>query len=83
MATQPLRRTAVAAEVRAELARQNKTATSLAKTTDIPVDTLRRRLNGLSSFTVEELGSVCAYLGLSLDELLARCEASAAAEVAS
>lgn len=70
----PLRRTAVAAEVRAELARQNKTYTSLAAATDISVDTLRRRLNGLKPFYVEELGSVCRFLGITLDELIARAE---------
>jgi transcriptional regulator with XRE-family HTH domain len=72
METKPLRRTAIAAEVRAELARQNKTLTSLAQAADISTDTLRRRLNGLSSFPVEELGPVCRFLGLTLDQLLDR-----------
>lgn len=78
METQPLRRTAIAAEVRAELARQNKTLVSLAQAADISTDTLRRRLNGLSSFPVEELGSVCRFLGLTLDEIIDRATADQA-----
>lgn len=74
MATKPLRRTAIAAEVRAEVARQGKTYVSLATAAGISPDTLRRRLNGLSSFPVEELGSVCRFLGITLDELLRRVE---------
>lgn len=72
----PLRRTAVAAEVRAELARQNKTYTSLAVATDISVDTLRRRLNGHKPFYVEELVSVSRFLEISVDELIARAQVS-------
>lgn len=70
----PLRRSSVAAEVRAELARQAKTQQSLAQATGISVDTLRRRLAGLKPFYVEELGSVCRFLGITVDELLQRAE---------
>lgn len=83
METQPLRRTAIAAEVRAELARQNKTHTSLAKATGISVDTLRRRLTGRSSFNAEELGSACRFLGISLDEIIGRAETPPETAVAS
>ncbi len=80
MESNPLRRTSIAAEVRAELARQSKTYVSLAEATGISVDTLRRRLAGLKPFYVEELGSVCRFLGITLDELLARAESAQAAE---
>jgi hypothetical protein len=72
MNTPPLRRTTVAAEVRAELARQGRTQTSLSQDTGIPIDSLRRRLNGSKSFLVEELGSVCNAFGLTIDQLMAR-----------
>jgi hypothetical protein len=76
MEHQPLRRSSVAAEVRAELARQSKTHTSLADATGISVDTLRRRLAGQKPFYVEELGSVSRFLGLTIDQLIARAETS-------
>ena len=72
METPPLRRTAVAAEVRAELAAQGKTHVELAQATGISVTTLRRRLNGSKPFYVEELGSVCRFFGLTIDSLMSR-----------
>lgn len=75
-ARHPLRRTALAAEVRAELARQNKTYVSLAAATDMSDATLRRRLAGHKPFYVEELVSVSRFLGVSMDELIGRAEAS-------
>ena len=74
MERNPLRRESVAAEVRAELARQSKTYVSLADATGISVDTLRRRLAGLKPFYVEELASVSRFLGLTVDSLIERAE---------
>lgn len=71
------RRSKIAAEIRAELARQGKSATDLAKGTGIGRDTLRRRLNGIYPFYAEELFAICDFLGLTTAELVSRTEAAA------
>ena len=76
MESHPLRRASVAAEIRAELARQSKTYVSLAEATGISVITLRRRLAGQRPFYAEELGSVSRFLGLTVDEILTRAAAN-------
>lgn len=55
----------MAAEVRAEMARQRITPAQLADATDISRATLGRRLSGQYSFTVEELGSIAEYLDMN------------------
>ena len=72
METQALRRTAIAAEVRAERARQGKTLASLAFAINKSPDTLTSRLNGKRPFYVEELLSICSLFDMTLDELVAR-----------
>lgn len=64
----------VAAEVRAEMARQNKrvTLTGMAEATGITLSTLRRRVDGSSSFTLDELTRVAEYLGVSVAVLSER-----------
>lgn len=71
------RRAKVAAEIRAELARQGKSATQLATATGIGRDTMRRRLNGVYPFNSDELYSICHFLGISIVELTERTEAAA------
>ena len=74
-----LRRARIAAEVRAELARQNKTRASLSQATGISVDTLRRRLDGVRPFYMDELDSITLFLGIPLVEFVARTESTEAA----
>lgn len=69
------RRAKIAAEVRAELARQNKTKASLSRATGIGIDTLRRRLDGVKPFYMEELDAITFFLGVPLPEFIARTEA--------
>ena len=69
-----LRRARIATELRAELARQNKTKASLSRATDIAVPVLRRRLAGVMPFYVDELDACCAFLGLTISELLQRAD---------
>ena len=73
----PLRRARVAAEIRAELARQNKSKASLAQAAGISPDTLRRRLNGVYPFAIEEVDAICFFLGIPIAEFVARARADA------
>lgn len=66
------RREQVAAEVRAEMARQRISLTELADATSISPSTLRRRLDSVSPFDVDELDRVAGALGVSPDQLFAR-----------
>jgi DNA-binding Xre family transcriptional regulator len=71
------RRAQVAAEIRAELARQRVTQAALITATGITKNTLRRRLDGIKPFYVHELEAICSFLNLPLSELLERSKAAA------
>lgn len=77
MGTPTLRRTRIAAELRAELARQKMSVSSLSHSTHITVPTLRNRLAGTRPFFLEELDTICAVLGVGLTELIDRTEVDA------
>lgn len=64
----------VANELRAELARQRKTATELAAVLGITQHTMGKRLNGSTTFNLVELFQAAAWLGLSLEEIARRAE---------
>ena len=66
----------IANEVRAELARQRKTAAELAAVLGISQHTVGKRLNGSSAFNIIELFRASSWLGLSLEELARRAEAA-------
>lgn len=68
----PVRRTELAAEIRAELARQKRTQVSLSAATGLSLNTLRRRLDGVKPFYVEELEAVCMFLGVPLSDMITR-----------
>lgn len=70
----------VADEVRAELARQRKTATELAVVLGITPHTAGRRLNGGTPFNIIELFSVGTWLGLTVAELARRAELATQAD---
>ncbi|WP_197079701.1 helix-turn-helix domain-containing protein [Corynebacterium kalinowskii] len=63
---------AVAVEVRAELARQEKTINQVADYVGIPVSTMRRSVKGQRPFTIDELGAVSEFLGVGIVQLLKR-----------
>ncbi|WP_168443122.1 helix-turn-helix domain-containing protein [Microbacterium sp. K35] len=67
----------VADEVRAELARQRKTAAELASVLGITQHTAGRRLNGGTHFNVLELFLVASWLGLTVEEIARRAEHAA------
>lgn len=69
----------LAAEIRAEAARQGVTAASLSVSTDIPRSTMSRKLSGASDLSVGEAASICSALGVSLSDLVRRAEDMAAA----
>lgn len=77
MGTNELRRTRVAAELRAELARQKMSVSSLSNSTHITLPTLRNRLAGKRPFFLEELDTICAVLGVGLTEFIDRTEVDA------
>ena len=56
-------REAVAAEVRAELARKQITASTVAEAIQMPTSTLSRRLKADTPFTVDELAAIARVLG--------------------
>lgn len=62
----------IAAEIRAELARQEKTVNELADEVGMPVSTARRSVKGQRPFNVDELFEICRALGLGMVELIKR-----------
>lgn len=64
----------IANEVRAELARQQKTAAELAEVLKVTPHTMGRRLKGATPFNVVELMTAVTWLGLTLEELIHRAE---------
>lgn len=58
--------TLVAANVRAELARQRKSGRAVAEALNLPASTLSRRLSGVVPFTVAELANLAEYLDVPL-----------------
>lgn len=73
----PDRRQRIAAEVRAELARQNRLKSELAAALGISTDTLRRRLDGVRPFYFHELEAVASFLGMRLSDLTGRTDEAA------
>lgn len=67
----------MAAELRAELARQRMSVLTLSGATNITVPTLRNRLQGKSPFYLEELDLICAALGVGLSAFVDRTEVPA------
>lgn len=71
------RRARVAAEIRAELARQRISQIALIAATGITKNTLRHRLNGKYPFYVHELEAICSFLHVPLAEFLERTKDAA------
>ena len=65
-----LRRTSVAAVIRAEMGFHDVSRKALSVATGIPIDTLRRRLHGIQPFTIEELDAICVSMGLEVEDVL-------------
>jgi transcriptional regulator with XRE-family HTH domain len=60
----------VAAEVRAEVARQNVTQFELARILEIAQPSVSRRLNGKHPFDTDELDKLAAAFGVPVDRFL-------------
>lgn len=60
-------RHAIAAEVRAELARQQKTQREVGALLNLPQASIALRLNGTTPFRAEELVVLAAALGVPVD----------------
>lgn len=62
--------------LRAEIARKNKTLVELSSATGIKYQTLSEKMRGKSQFTVKEAVAIKEALGveMSLDELFAVCD---------
>jgi transcriptional regulator with XRE-family HTH domain len=65
-------RKAIAAEVRAEVARQGRTLRELAEATGIDESSMSRRAWGHRSFRAEELSAVADWLGVSVAQFMPR-----------
>lgn len=68
---------AIAAEVRAEMARQNKTQRQLGEAIGLPQASVCKRLSGESPFRAHELVRVAAFLGQPITQLIPATEAAA------
>ncbi|MCC4906927.1 helix-turn-helix transcriptional regulator [Microbacterium sp. cx-59] len=69
----------LAGEMRAELARQKRTASDLAAALGITPHTVGRRLNGDVPFNMIELATACRWLGIDLTEFVGRASTGAKA----
>ena len=69
---------ALSNEIRAEIARQNKTVSSLADEIKYRRATLSAKLNGHTSFSGEEIGKIANCLNLTASELMRRAEEAVA-----
>lgn len=72
-------RAKIAAEVRAELARQNKTQRELADRLCITQPSVQLRLSGQRPFRAEELAVIADWLGVPAAQFLPPLDTSAAA----
>jgi transcriptional regulator with XRE-family HTH domain len=72
---QPLRRTAIAAELRGEAARQDISMQKLAEGSGINLATLRGRLKGKRPFTTDEIDRLTFFLSIPIVEFFERVEA--------
>jgi hypothetical protein len=62
----------VAAEIRAELGRQEKSINDLSEAIGIPISTVRRSVKGYRAMNIDELSCTASFLNLSLVELIKR-----------
>lgn len=65
----------IAANVRAEAARQRKTQATLAARLDITQQAMSRRLNGFTPFAVDELSVIADELGVDVASLIGQAVA--------
>ena len=63
---------AIGREIRAELARQGKTAGQLAETVGMSVSQMSRRMRGRADFTLRELLAIADILDVPLSALITR-----------
>lgn len=68
----------IAAELRAELARQGHSRHWLADQTGLPVTTVARWLRGASSPRLNELDAICQAFGMTIADLLLAVEKNGA-----
>lgn len=68
----------IAAEIRAEMARQKISINQLAEDIGMPISTLRRSVNGDRPFTLDEFWEITSSLGIKPVEVVARAEEVAA-----
>ena len=67
----------VAAEIRAEMARQRRTGRDLASVLQISQQSASRRMNGETDMSLDEIATVSDWLGLSPTALFERASAQA------
>lgn len=66
----------VAAEVRAEMARQRRTQTELAEHLDMSQQAVSRRMTGELAWDVDEITDIADWLGVPLAALMAEAGAA-------
>lgn len=70
------RRAKVNAELRGEIARQNRRYADVANAAGLSLVTFKRRIDGGKTFNLDELAAVCSFLKLPLVEFISRTEPS-------
>lgn len=65
----------VAAELRAELSRQRRTASQMSTELHIPRSTLGKRLVGNGALDTDQLAAITRWLGVTIEEIVRRAEA--------
>lgn len=66
----------IAAEIRAEMARQRYPLVRLATNTGIPRSRLNRRINGTTPFNTDELRVIAAALNITVTDVYTRAGAA-------
>jgi DNA-binding phage protein len=67
----------IGAELRAEIARQRRSATDVAERAGMVTSTLTRKLDGQYPFNTSELEAVTSALGITMTELFRRADTHA------
>ncbi len=65
----------IAAEVRAELARQGRKQTELGPVIEVSAQGISRRLAGDQTISLDELHAIAGFLGVPISEFMARATA--------
>ena len=76
MSSTPTLRTAVAGELRAEMARQRKTGVDLAHVLNCSQQSASRRMTGATPLTLDDIAAISDWLGIPPSSLISPVKAA-------